>query len=312
LGDSDSDNEGVEVWRGGVAAWEADAMGHMNVAFYVARIGEGLAGVAMELGMPAAFTPSATATLAVREHHIRFRREARVAARLSMTCGVLDVGESDMRLLFLLRHHDGELAASFNTVVGHVTARDGRPFPWPERVRARARALMITLPAEAAPRSLTLEPVTLTASAQRARDLGMIRSGMGAVKAADCDVFGRLVPESVMARISLAVPQLFGRVLGTLRKPDGKELGGAVVEYRLLYLEAPGPGRAYEIRSGFSGGDARVRQLSHWVLDRETGRPWAVARAVVVALDLQARTTFTLDAAALASVQAHVIEGLSY
>jgi len=309
---SDSDNEGVEVWRGGVAAWEADAMGHMNVAFYVSRISEGLAGMAAELGMGEAFTPAATATLAVREHHIRFRREARVAARLGMSCGVLDVGESDMRLLFLIRHHDGQLAASFNTVVAHVTAGDGRAFPWPQRVRERAENLKIALPAEAAPRSLTLEPVTVTASAQRARDLGMLRSGMGALKASDCDVFGRLAPESVMARISLAVPQLFGRVLGRLRKPDGKELGGAVVEYRMLHLEAPGPGRTYEIRSGFSGGDARVRQLTHWMLDRETGRPWAVARGVVVALDLQARTTATLDAAALASIQANMIEGLSY
>ena len=27
----------VEVWRGGVASWECDQMGHLNVGFYVAN-----------------------------------------------------------------------------------------------------------------------------------------------------------------------------------------------------------------------------------------------------------------------------------
>lgn len=41
---------GVEVWRGGVASWECDQMGHLNVAFYVAKSMEGLVGLAAELG----------------------------------------------------------------------------------------------------------------------------------------------------------------------------------------------------------------------------------------------------------------------
>ena len=44
--------EGVEVWRGSVATWECDAMGHLNVGFYVAKSMEGLVGLAAELGMP--------------------------------------------------------------------------------------------------------------------------------------------------------------------------------------------------------------------------------------------------------------------
>ena len=42
----------VEVWRGGVASWECDQMGHLNVGFYVAKSMQGLAGLAAELGMP--------------------------------------------------------------------------------------------------------------------------------------------------------------------------------------------------------------------------------------------------------------------
>ena len=34
----------IEVWRGGVATWECDAMGHLNVGFYVMKSMEALAG----------------------------------------------------------------------------------------------------------------------------------------------------------------------------------------------------------------------------------------------------------------------------
>ncbi|MEO8114232.1 MAG: thioesterase family protein, partial [Phenylobacterium sp.] len=103
----------VEVWRGGVATWECDSMGHLNVAFYVAKAMEGMIGLAAELGLPHAYSPDAHATLLVRDQHIRFLREARPGTPLSMTGGVVQMGESEARLLLLLRHQDGQLAASF-------------------------------------------------------------------------------------------------------------------------------------------------------------------------------------------------------
>src|ERR1700760_1772665 len=91
--------EAVEVWRGSVATWECDAMGHLNVGFYVAKSMEGVIGLAAELGMAGAFAADARATLIVREQHIRFLREARPGAPLMMTGGVVEIGESDARLL---------------------------------------------------------------------------------------------------------------------------------------------------------------------------------------------------------------------
>jgi acyl-CoA thioester hydrolase len=105
---------GLEVWRGGVNTWECDAMGHMNVRFYVARAMEGLVGLASALGLSGAFRERANATLLVRDHHIRFLREARAGAPLHMVAGVLDVQECEARFLQLLIHSTtGELAASF-------------------------------------------------------------------------------------------------------------------------------------------------------------------------------------------------------
>lgn len=299
----------VEVWRGGVAAWECDGMGHLNVGFYVAKSMEALAGLAAELGMARAFSPKAQATLIVREQHIRFLREARPGTPLSIEGGVLEISETDARLLFLMRHATGELAASFQTVVSHATSADARPFPWPERMRARAAALAATVPERAAPRSIGLHPVETQASRERADALGLIRTGLGVVDAAQCDAFGRMRTEEFMRRLSDAVPHVFARGRPGAAEA-GQRRGGAVLEYRLMHHAWPLAGDRVELRSGTAGADARLRRLAHWMLDPVTGRPWATAEAIAVSFDLEARKIITLDEAEVERAQAEVIPGL--
>jgi acyl-CoA thioester hydrolase len=285
-------------------------MGHLNVGFYVARSMEGLTGLAAELGMAGAFAPDARATLIVREQHIRFLREARPGTPLIMTGVVIEMSESGARLLLLLRHADGQLAASFQTLVDHATAREGRAFPWPARVLERAEALRLDVPPEAAPRSIGLEPVESRASLARADELGLRRTGLGAVRAGDCDLYGRMRTELMMARISDGIPHfLQGRALNG--EPVGQRAGGAALEYRLTHLNWPRAGDRVELRSGASGGDARFRKLTHWLLDPESGRPWGVAEAIAVSFDLETRKIITLSDEALAAANAQVIEGLT-
>jgi len=302
--------DAVEVWRGSVATWECDAMGHLNVGFYVAKAMEGLASLTAELGMPHAFAPDARATLIVREQHIRFLREARPNAPLVMTGGVIDLADSEARLLLLLRHASGEIAASFQTIVSHATAREARPFPWPQRVLDRAAALSVQVPPDAAPRSIGLDPVESRASLARAEELGLQRTGLGVVRAGDCDVFGRLRTEQMMARISSGIPHVFqGRRPGAAGL--GPRAGGAALEYRLIHLEWPRAGDRVELRSGASGGDARFRKLTHWLLDPDSGRAWGVAEAIAVSFDLETRRIVTLSDEALAEANAQVIPGLT-
>ncbi len=299
----------IEVWRGSVAAWECDEMGHLNVGFYVARSMQALAGFAAELGMKGAFAARAEATLMVREQHIRFLREARVGAPLTITGGVVEMGETEARLLFLMRHHSGELAASFQTVVGHVTAREGRAFAWPERLRARAEALSVEVPAAAAPRSIGLEPVTSQASLARAEALGIRRTGLGVVTAEDCDAFGRMRTEGFMKRLSEAIPHLFAGGRPGSGESDRK-VGGAALEYRLIHHAWPRAGDRVELRSGSAKGDARFRRLVHWLLDPDTGRAWGSAEAIAVSFDLETRKIITLSDEELAKAEATAVPGL--
>jgi acyl-CoA thioester hydrolase len=281
-------------------------MGHLNVRFYVARCMEALVGLAAEMGMPQAFSPAALSTLVVREQHVRFLREARPAALLRITGGVLEMGEADARLLLLMHHEDGGLAASFQTVVGHVTARELRPFPWPERVRARAGALGVALPPKAEARSLSLAPAQVTASLERARQLGLSPIAQGAILPQDCDAFGRMRADGFMGRVSDGIARL-----SFADEADGPTIGGAALEYRLIHLAWPRAGDRVALCSGLAAVEPRTRRIVHWLLDPQTGAPWGVAEATAASFDLEARKLVELAPDALERLRRHVVPGLT-
>jgi acyl-CoA thioester hydrolase len=306
---------GIEVWRGGVNTWECDEMGHLNVRFYVARAVEGLVGLAAALGLGDAFRSTAAATLLVKEQHIRFLREARSRAQLHMMAGVIEIGEDDARLAQWLIHSDsGEVAASFQTVVAHVTARDERRFPWSDRTLARADALMVSVPAAIAPRGLSMAPAVSAANLARADALGLISVGGGALDPQDCDIFGRMRPELFIGRVSDGVPGLVGALRATVASSAPERharVGGAVVEYRLLHHAWPRAGDRFVLRSGLAGLDHRTQRMVHWMLDPATGQAWASAEAVAVSFDLDTRKIIPISEEAQVQLRGRITPGLS-
>lgn len=307
---------GLEVWRGGVNTWECDAMGHMNVRFYVARAMEGLVGLAGALGLSGAFRERANATLLVKDHHIRFLREARAGAPLHMVAGVLDMHECQARILQLLVHSTtGELAASFQTVVAHATARDERAFPWSQSTRLAAERLRVATPEPAAPRSLGLAPSAGRANLIQAEVLDLVQLGSGAIGASDCDVFGRVRPEVLVGRVSDGVPGLAavlraGSGEAPHQRPSG--VGGVVLEYRIAYLAWPRAGDRYVIRSGLAAVRDRTLNYIHWLLDPDTGRAWGSSEAVAISLDLTARKIVPLSAADQALLRTRIRPELTF
>ena len=312
---ADAHTLGIEVWRGCVNTWECDEMGHMNVRFYVVRAMEGLVGLASALGMPQAFSPHANATLQVREQHIRFLREARPGAPLFMRGGVVEMGESEARLLLVLFHTDGAPAASFQIVVAHITPDDDpRPFDWPRQALELAKALTMPVPAYAAARSVSLAAFTSQASLARADALGLIPISAGAFGGQDCDVFGRMRPEQFIGRVSDGIATLASRTRAVIldsAEPRPKRIGGAVLEYRLVHLAWPRAGDRFVVRSGMAGVDERTQRLTHWMLDPGSGKPWGTSEAVAVTLDLDARKIVAVSPAARAALSARVVAGLT-
>ncbi|EJL26839.1 putative thioesterase [Caulobacter sp. AP07] len=306
---------GVEIWRGGVNTWDCDEMGHMNVRFYVSRAMEGLAGLAAELGLPHAFSPYANATLVVREQHIRFLREAHAGATLHMLGGVISISETEARLLQLLVHTaTGQLAATFQTTVAHVTPREGEAFPWPGVTRARAEALKVEVPEMARARSLDLSPFEPTASLARADELGLRRTGLGALSPTDCDVFGRMRAEQFIGRVSDGIGAFIGPFRDTVVRhadPKPARVGGAVLEYRIVQLAWPRAGDRVELRSGLVSADHRTMRVVHWMLDPTTGQPWGTSEATTITFDLDARKAAPISDAARAELAKAAVAGLA-
>jgi acyl-CoA thioester hydrolase len=296
------DLPGKEIWRGGVTPWQCDEMGHMNVQFYLSIAAQGLAGLSAMLGMPHAFTAGASSTLLIREHHVRFLKEARPGAGLVMTGGLLDIGETEATLLQLLYHATGEPAAAITAKVRHVTPRDLRPFPWTRGTRDRVEAMRLEAPDFARARSVSLERVETMASVSRAEALGLPVVAGGALMPSDCDVFGRMLPEQLLNRVYASVGHIIRPSHEALLKaqPDlAGRLGGAAVEFRALYHAWPRAGDRVELRSGHRELTPKARRVVHWLLDPTSGRPWASAEMVSLFLDLKARKSLTLSAEAL-------------
>jgi acyl-CoA thioester hydrolase len=312
----ETNQPGAEIWRGGVNTWECDEMGHMNVRFYVVKAVEGLVGLSALLGLPHAFTEQANSTLVVREQHIRFLKEAHAGAALHMVGGVVEMGEDHARLIQLLIHSDsGEIAATFQTVVSHVTPREGRAFPWPVRALERAEALGMAVPLQAEARSVSLAETRSTASLDQANALGLTRIGLGAFSPADCDAFGRMRPELFIGRVSDGIGRLvagYREVVCRHAPSPPARAGGAVLEYRLAQLRWPRAGDRFELRSGLVSADARTMRLVHWMLDPDSGRAWGSSEAVAITFDLDARKIVPVSEAAHAALMAQASPGLRF
>lgn len=287
------------LYQGSANAWECDEMGHLNVRFHVERAMQGVAAIAQLVGMPRAFQDRAGATLQPTDMHIRFLKEARPGAPLSMRGGVLEADETGAWIYAELRHADGAVASTHRIRVAHAEPSALTPFPWSQTSRAALASLTCALPAHAAPRSIDLTRPPMHFDLARARALGAPQTGRSMAHPAECDSFGRLRGEMFIARVSDAVPWVLSefRAQGAaaMKAADGVERqpGGAAVEFRIAFRRWPRAGDHLEIRSAVTEVMPKANRLVHWILDPVSGAAWASVEAVAITFDLITRKAFT-------------------
>ncbi len=301
------------LYQGSVNAWECDEGGHLNVRFHLERAMIGLAHMAHALDMPRAFTPSAGATLAPLEAHIRFLKEALPGAPLSMHGGVLDMSDAEARICLDMRHADGAPASVFTLRVAHASTRDFKPFPWSSRTREAALAIMCPPPAHALARSIDLARAPREASLELAKALGARRIGATLVTPDQCDAFGRLRGDHLMGRVSDSVPNLlvqWRRDLADAMAASGANVqpAGAVVEARLIFRAWPRAGDLIEVRTGIAEIADKTLRLVHWLLDPASGQAWASLEVIALTFDALTRKAITPAPEARARVQHLVLK----
>jgi acyl-CoA thioester hydrolase len=287
-------------------------MGHMNVRFYLAHALEGLAGIASALGMPDAFSPRATSTLEVREHHIRFVAEARSGSPIHVEAGIIEIGGDEAVILQVMRHsRSGEPCAALSARVAHTTI-DGRPFPWSTHALEAAKPLACALPAFAAPKGVDGGPVETRASRERAQASGLRPSGRGIVTAEDCDVFGRLRDDAIMGRLSDAAAQIFGGPRRVASAEGGPRVGGALLEIRMLHHRPVRAGAHLDLRSGLAAVAPKSTRIVHWLFDGLTGEPLVTAQGVAASFDLDARKIYERSPEQLARLDPLIVKDASF
>jgi acyl-CoA thioester hydrolase len=306
----------IELWRGCANAWECDHIGHLNTRYYVVRVEQALAALARRLEL-ADVIDSATAghRLLVKAQHMRFLREARAGAALHVTGQVLRWGADDADVLFLLHHsRSGQVAATFRLSLAYVERGGGRPEPWPAPATRAASTLTCEAPGEAQPRSISLDDTGVTASLARARELGLRTTGLSAVMPEACDAHGDWRLSGFMGRVADSIPHLgngdWREVLARTTPGGPLRVGSALIEFHTVHVRWPKSGAECEVRSGLAGCTERVTHSAHWLLDPETGAPWAAVRTVGIALDLDARRSLALTAEAQAAYRAASVPDL--
>lgn len=298
------------LYQGSVNTWECDDGGHLNVRFHFERAFTGLAHLARHLEIPHAFAESAGSTLLAQEVHVRFIKEARPGAPLIMHGGVVDISDTEATLCLDMRHHDGAPGTAFTFKVRHVETRGLRSFPWSERTKAAAKRLKCKLPEHAKPRSVDITKAPAEISLANASALGAKRIGGAIVYPDQCDALGRLRGEHFAGRISDSVPNL----LAPWRRAatsEGVQPAGAVVESRVVFRRFPRAGELIEVHSGIAEIGEKTLRIVHWIIDPETGAPWASMEAVALTFDVHTRKALTPSAEARARVEQLVVPGLS-
>jgi len=304
----------IPLWSGIANTWDCDEMGHMNVRVYVQKAMEGLGHLAGAINMPHAFRADAISTLMVVEHHIRYIREAHAGHPLRMTGCVLEWDETSALIYQEMRHGDGRPAAAFRTRIVHVQASTGKPFPWSTRSRAQLEALIDTPPDDTKPRGLDPGAAPIPSSMtniDQVQACGAPEIGRGLFLPSETDVFGRVTAPWFIGRISDSVPTLLHEWRTKIAASQtGARMGGAVLEYRLIYRKWPRAGDRYVIHTSLADVAEKTHSLSHWMLDPETGQAWVTTQAVAVTFDLEKRKVIPTPPEQIAELEKLAPRGL--
>ena len=299
----------LETGRGVCNTWECDENGHMNVRHYVARAVDGLSSIGIAVGLGPERLRDQNALLSAVEHHVRFHAEVHPGAPLHMLGGVLDADERGLDIYQELRDAGGGLSATITSRVAlcGLESRAVRDLP-PSAIQA-AQEHGMQLPKQGMPRGVQLDAPRNPPRMQEADELGLIPIYRGRVRPEDCDRHGFMFTESFMGRISDGVAHFF-RELGLLRRDEDPNVGGAALEYRLVYRHTPREGDVLVIRSGLKAQQGKATHFCHWIFNAETGRCVATSEAVAVQLDLRTRRSVAPSEEDLARLQSRAIAAL--
>lgn len=298
-------------YRGAVNTWECDEMGHMNVKFYLGKAHQGLVNVGALLGLGPQALDAMGAELVLEAQHIRFLREMRVGADLSIEAGVVEISGGVLTIF----QEALPLAASHvsATLVTKIALRDiksGAVISFSDDVLARAGELATDIPDYGTSRTLSFNDPMFGVSEAEAIRTGHLPVSIAAVRSDQVDKGGCLYPDQYIGHISDGIGMLFGLMTKGLEDEiyeRSETIGGAALEYRFDFLKQPRLGDTIKVLSAPKQIMDKVYVLNHVIVDGETGEPFARANSVHIAFDLVTRKSVPVPDLLRRGLEAHLI-----
>ena len=141
--ESESESASLVTYRGSVYPAQCDHMGHMNVAFYVAKFDEATWQLFAGVGLTRTRFQSDGSGMAGLEQHIEYKRELYPGDVISVRSRILEMRDKVIRFEHEMTNDvTGELAAKMLVVAAHLDTSARRARSFPDDVRARANAMI--------------------------------------------------------------------------------------------------------------------------------------------------------------------------
>lgn len=118
-----------------------DYNGHLNMAYYMVLFDRGGDELFHLLGMGADYAATQRLTTYTAEAHICYVRELHLGHKISCSAQIIDFDEKRLRLYQEMRHEDGWLAATAETLTLHVDMSGPRVTPFSPDVLDRIKAM---------------------------------------------------------------------------------------------------------------------------------------------------------------------------
>jgi acyl-CoA thioester hydrolase len=138
------------TYRGAVYPSQCDHMGHMNVAWYVAKFDEATWQLFAAIGLTRSRLRTENLGMAGVEQHIEYKHELFPGDVVTVRSTVLEVKDKVLRFEHEMTNDEtGEVAARTRLVAVHIDVVKRKARSLPEDVRERARALLASAPGPA-------------------------------------------------------------------------------------------------------------------------------------------------------------------
>src|SRR3954471_12915508 len=134
----------IETYRGRVAVWECDHLGHMNVQFYVARISDAPLRLSGAIGVTAAYVRERRRALATVHQDISFITELKPGDLIAMHGAVLSVEGKKLRFLHrMTRVEDGRHVMTAKVLMVGMDLEQRKSVVLDDFVAESARKLLV-------------------------------------------------------------------------------------------------------------------------------------------------------------------------